>query len=167
MPELPKPFGAILLGIIAVFILIILYAVITGGGKSTGLGDIAAHAQEISRVSKLVQNQAEDQSTKSLAATTAASLDSDIAQFQSYLKSNGGKKISVKSLAIYKKTSVDADVQNASQNKTIATYYKTYLKDNLTPYQTSLKTAFDSGNSKLKPILTTSYNNAQTILDSL
>lgn len=167
MPNLPKPFGAILLGVLGIFVLIIVYALFTGGGKSSGLGDIAARAQEISRVSKLVVDQSKDPATTSLATTVGASMNSDIGQIQNYLTKNGGKKLGVKSLAIHKKSSTDNDVQGAAQNGTIAAYYKTYLQDNLTSYQASLKTAYNSGSAKVKPILSSAYDSAQIILSSL
>lgn len=167
LPNLPKPFGLILPAIFGLFIIVIIYAVLTGGSKSTGLGDIAARAQEISRVSLLVQNQASDPTVQSLAATTANSMNSDVAQIQSYLTKNGGKKIGSKSLAIYKKTSTDSEVQNSVQSGSIGTYYKSYLKENLSAYQSSLKKVYDSGNVKAKPMLNSSYISAQNILNSL
>src|SRR3989344_8800415 len=66
---MPKPAKIVLAAVGVLFVLVILYAVFFGG-KTTNtdqLTSVMARAQEISRVSALVQQQAKDASTKDLA----------------------------------------------------------------------------------------------------
>ena len=140
-PNLPKPIAIGLLVVILLFLLIIVYALLTRSSSPSGLATVAARAQEISRVSALVQQQATDTNLQSLAATTQTTMNSDVAQIQNYLTSSGGKKISSGALALDKDSSVDSQVQSAAQTGSLASFYNKYLKDNVATYQTDLQTA--------------------------
>lgn len=167
-PKLPKPLGMILALVLGLFVVIVIYGLLSGGStKSTGLAGIASEAQEISRVSGLVVQATTDPSLKSLAATTQTSMSSDVAQIQDYLVKNGSKKLNAAALAAKKNSTTDTSVTTENQNNTLATFYKAYLKDKLTTYQADLQATYSSSGAKAKVLLAASYQSSKTLLGSL
>ncbi len=168
LPPMPKPLAISVVAVVGLFLIIIIYSLLTGGGdKTSGFAGIAARAQEISRVSELVNQASDDPTVKSLALTSETTMKSAVAQIQSYLTKNGAGKISPATLATYKKTTTDTEVTSADQNNTLASYYKSYLKDALATYQTGIQTTYDSASSKAKPVLSGIYQSAQTLSTGL
>lgn len=165
--NLPKP---ILIGLAAVFgffLIIILLSLL--GGRGSGTSDkylrVMARAQEIARVSDLVSAKSASSDTKSLAITVSTSLNSEQNQLGAYLKS-AHLKYSSKSLAIYLNKNTDASLNAAAQNNSLDQTYFGYLKTQLSAYQSSIRTAYQSAGQAAKPILYSFLASVQTIMAS-
>jgi hypothetical protein len=128
--------------------------------------DVVARAQEITRVSDSVSKKARDLNTANLASTTSASLTSEEEQLITYLKKSH-KKVSAKDTAIYASKKTDDEIQSADQNNRLSAYYVSYVKKNLTDYQASIKTAYNTaGGPILKATLNEFSKSNQIILNT-
>lgn len=164
--SLPKPL--LIVAGAAILILIIIIWSSLSSGKSTDntkVVEAMARAQEISRVSQLVEGQSKDSNTQALAATVQTTLSSQQAQLNSYLKDHK-KKVGDKELAIYKDSGTDGQLQSAALNNSLELTYATYLKNNLAAYNSSLSTAYSSASGSLKSLLGDAYRSNQVILGS-
>ena len=168
LPNLPKPILWTIGAVIAVILLVIVYSIIKNSGAPNPQPYIntAGRAQEISRVSSEVDNLTKDENTKNLATTTAASLSSQSDQIVDYAKSIK-LKISNASLAAFKDTSIDDQLQSAVTSDSLPAVYEDYLKKQLTTYKTDLQTAFQTAGPRGKAMLQSAYNSADVILNSL
>ena len=169
LPKLPKPFGTILVIVFVIFLLIIIIAVAFRGGSGGNqpLTDAMARAQEISRVSSLVQQAAPDSQTKDLAVTVQGSLGSEEAQFNNYIQKSGGKKVNLAKLTTDQNSNSDAQVKTAAQNNNLGQFYTAYLKNGLATYKSLLQTAYTSAKGDGKTTLSNAYNSIQVILNSI
>jgi hypothetical protein len=154
-----------------VFILIIGIVVISSLSKNTGPSDqviaIIGTGQEIVRVNDLVAQQTKDPGTLSIAATSSAAINSELAQFNGYIANNGAKynpKLLAKMLATYTNSKTDADLANAEQNNALDATYYTYLKEGLTKYQSKLQAVANNSSPTLKPIVKESLTSTQNLL---
>lgn len=168
---LPGPAGParnILIAVLAVFLVVLLAALLLGGrsGSTQPIINVMARNQEISRVSTLVGQQSKDPTTQALVSTVNSSLGSDKARLAGYLKSSK-QKYDTKSLAADLNKNTDSQMQAAAQNGTLDTAYKTYLKSGLGSYKSDLQTAYTSAGSNASQILTTAFSSTQVILDTL
>lgn len=163
----PKPAKIALMIIGALFILVIIYATFFGGKASNAdqLTAVAARAQEIVRVSTLVQTAAQNADTKGLAATTSETLASQEQQLKSYLKSNK-IKVNTKKLAAKLDKTSDTALTTALQNNNYDQAYFDYLKTNLASYQTDMNTANKGAGKKAQAILRAAYQSVQTLLSA-
>ncbi len=162
---MPKPAKIALAAIGVIFIFVILYALFFGG-KATDteqLISIMARAQEIARVSTLAQQQSTSPDTKDLATTTETTLTSQKGQLQTYLK---GQKVKVdaKKLAAGLDKDTDKQLATALQNNSYDQTYFSYLKTNLTSYQTALNIAYRDAGQNAQAILNSAYQSIQTLL---
>jgi hypothetical protein len=107
--------------------------------------DVIARGEEISRVSNEVTQKSRDLNTSNIAATTSVSMDSEGRQLLSYLGKNK-KKVNKKDLTLYFNKNTDAEIIAADQNNHLSEYYYSYLKKNLTDYESAIKTAYDTTN---------------------
>jgi hypothetical protein len=148
-------------------VLIIILSNIFGPKINTKqITDVAAHGQEISRVSILVSQKSRDLNTANLAATTSTVITSQQQQLFNYLKKNK-KNVAVKDVGIYLNKKTDADIQSAEQNNRLSEYYYSYLKKNLTDYQSAVKTAYDTASGpNLRSNLQEFYLSTKTILSA-
>lgn len=163
LPKLPKPLSTAVVVVLVLFLLIIIY-VVAFGSKSTSnapLVSVMTRAQEIDRVSALVTQAAQDDDTKSLAATVSSTLTSEQAQLTHYTG-----KLSANTLAADQNKTTDTQIQNTPPNN-LNQYYKSYLKTSLALYETSLSTAYKSAKASAKPILTSAFASTDTIVKSL
>lgn len=164
---LPRPVK-IILGISIALIVIILFYSLLFGNKTTGsdqLVGIMGRAQEIARVSDLVQKQSKDTNTLNLATTAEISMASDQAQLTSYLKKNH-QKFSSGQLLIYKDSNIDTQLQSAAQNNSVESFYISYLKKELGTYHSSLVSAFAGTGPNAKAILQSSDTSVETLLST-
>ena len=162
---MPKPAKIVLAAVGGLFVLVILYAVFFGG-KTTNtdqLTSVMARAQEISRVSALVQQQAKDASTKDLATTAEAVLSSQEQGLKSYL-SDRKVKVSSKKLAARLDKNTDDSLEKALQNNSYDQTYFSYLKTNLVTYQDELDATYKGSSKDLQPILSGQYQSIKTLL---
>lgn len=161
LPHMPKKLGIVIVGVIIFLVAVFAYSVISrGGGKPTNYADLAAQATELARVSALVAQTTQDSTTKSLATTTEAVMQSNTAQIQAFLKKNSAKTISQATLDANKKADTDTAVATADQNGSLPTYYKAYLKDKLSSYQATLKSDYASAPPKSKTFLSELYDSS-------
>jgi hypothetical protein len=130
-------------GAVIGILIIILSGILSPKVNTKEILDVAAQAQEISRVSAAVSDKSRDLNTANLASTTSTTLNSQEAELISYLKRNK-KKANPKNLAIYLSKQTDSEAETANQNNRLSEYYYSYLKKNLVQYEASIKTAYDT-----------------------
>jgi hypothetical protein len=164
LPQLPKVAWIIIFGSIGILFLIVFWALIFGnkGASKTKYVDSMARAQEIIRVSNLVETTSSDGATKALAATTQSSLTSNNTSLSNYLKKSG-VKVKPAQLGLYQDKSTDSAIQSAAQSNQLPQVYKKYLKTELANYETSLKNAHYKAPAKAKPILESAYDSADLL----
>ena len=164
---IPKPAKIILVAVVGLFLLVILYSLFFGGKTTNAdqLVGVAARAQEIARVSTLVQQQSANTDTKALASTTSASLSSQQKQLVIYLKSQG-IKTDTKKLASRLDKNTDAQLLAAQQNNNYDQTYFNYLKTNLAAYQNNINTVQKGVGKKAQTILSTANTSVQTLLSA-
>lgn len=162
---MPKPAKIILLAVAILLVFIIVYLVLFGGKttNSDQLISIMARAQEISRVSLLVQQQAKTADTKDLASTTETVLNSQSKELGSFL-SKARVKVDPKRLVARLDKTTDTALEKALQNNSHDQTYYSYLKTNLGTYQSELQGAYASAGQQLQPILSSDFESIQTIL---
>lgn len=163
LPKLPKPLSTVVVVILVLFLLIIIYVVAFGSKSTTSTPLVSAitRAQEINRVSALVTQAAQDDDTKSLAATVSSVLTSEQTQLTHFTG-----KLSTSALAANQNKTTDTQIQNTPPNN-LNQFYKGYLKINLALYETSLSTAYKSAKISAKPVLTDAFASTDTIIKSL
>jgi hypothetical protein len=170
LPSMGSPIKVALLivggGAVLGILIIVLSGLVRPKINTKEITNVAAKAEEISRVSTAVTDLSRDPNTANLASTTSLTLNSQETELTNYLKKNK-KKIKTKDLAIYLNKTTDTEVETANQNNRLSEYYYSYLKKNLTDYQAAVKTAYDTASG---PNLRTSLNefslSTQTILKS-
>lgn len=165
--SLPKPVVLIAGVSLALMIGIVSFSALFGGRVSNGtqLMDLMARSQEISRVSTLAGQQASSADTKALAMTANESLSSGKQQITKYLKAHK-IKIDVKKLNARLNKSTDAQLLSASQNNNYDQAYLSYLKTNLTDYNSALNTAYTGAPKELQATLKEAYSSNQQILSA-
>ncbi len=163
----PKPAKIVLVAIVSLLLLVILYSLFLGGKTTNAdqLVGMAAKAQEIARVSTLVQQQSTSTDTKGLASTTSETLSSQQKQLVIYLKSQG-VKASAKKLAARLDKNTDAQLLAAQQNNNYDQTYFKYLKTNLAAYQNDINTVQKGVSKKAQAILSTTNASVQTLLSA-
>ncbi len=161
----PKPAKIVLAAIAGLLLLVILYSLFLGGKTTNAdqLVSVAARAQEIARISTLVQQQSTSTDTKGLASTTSETLSSQQKQLVVYLKSQG-IKASTKKLAARLDKNTDAQLLAAQQNNNYDQTYFNYLKTNLAAYQNDINTVQKGVSKKAQAILSTTNASVQTLL---
>jgi hypothetical protein len=164
---LPRAAAVALVSTLGLFLIIILaHAVL--GGKTTNADALikaTARAQEVVRVSKLVEPLAHNSDTQGLVATTEAALTSDQTQITAYLK-RAKIKAGPKNLTIYLNKNTDAQMQAAGQNNSLDSAYASYLKQSLISYKADLQLAA-KGASKLRlQILNRAFQSTSTLLSA-
>jgi hypothetical protein len=168
IPRVNSPVKLAALIVVSGAVLGILIIVLSGlfGPKinTKEITNVAAKAQEISRVSTTVTDLSRDLNTANLASTTSTTLNSQETELINYLKKNK-KRANPKELAIYLNKQTDSELETANQNNKLSEYYYSYLKKNLSDYQVAVKTAYDTASG---PSLRTTLNeftlSTQTIL---
>jgi hypothetical protein len=169
IPNLPKPAKIGLAVIGAVFLLIIISSVLSNRNKGSTQPFVGALAQanEMLRVTTLVQQQLplQDPQTQTLAATLSSALNSDKHQITSYLVKNR-VKVSTAQLTADTDKSTDASLQTASQNNNLDSAYVNYLKGALAKYETDLQTAYKGAGPNGQKLLSGSFESARTLLNT-
>lgn len=164
---MPKPAKIALAVVGILFVLVVFYSIFFGG-KTTNtdqLIGVMARAQEISRVSALVQQQAKATNTKDLATMAEIILSSQKQELKSYL-SDRKVKADPKKLASRLDKNTDSSLEKALQNNSYDQTYLSYLKVNLGDYQNSLDTAYKGSSKNLQPILSEQYQSIKTLLSA-
>jgi hypothetical protein len=129
--------------------------------------DVAAQAQEISRVSASVAEKSHDLNTANLASTASTTLNSQEIELIDYLKGNK-KKANPKDLSIFLSKQTDSEVETANQNNRLSEYYYSYLKKNLGQYEASIKTAYNTASgANLRNSLQDFSKSTQVILSTM
>lgn len=164
--KMPKP-ALVLLGLGAILILILVIASISGGGSSGAqpLASATGRAQEISRISSLVQTQTKDPDTQSLAATAKVVLASEQSQFTSYLKDTG-TELSPSDLSIYQDKDTDTQLTQAIQENKLEETYRKYLKSSLGAYQADLENAGKTAGKNGQALIDAALKSTKIILSA-
>ena len=165
---LPKPMKILVIlgGLFVVAIIIVVVASSTGGSdNSQQMIAAAGRAQEIARVSTLVQTQSNDPNTQYLAATAQISLTSEQSQITAYLAKHG-IKVSTAQLNAYQNKNTDAQLSTAQQNNSLEKTYDAYLKTSLSTYQSELVTAGKGASQKTIALLNDAYFSSQVLLNA-
>jgi NAD(P)-dependent dehydrogenase (short-subunit alcohol dehydrogenase family) len=156
----------IILGILIVaFVLVVILAAVLRpkAGGAQDLVSISARAQEIVRVSTIVEPLAQNSDTQGLVATTKAALGSDQAQLAAYL-SKSGIKSNDKSLGAYFDKNAESLMQAAAQGGSLDTTYAGYLKKSLTAYKSALESTYPKASATAKDILGSAFESTETLL---
>ncbi|HXY18314.1 MAG TPA: hypothetical protein VEH48_02760 [Candidatus Nitrosopolaris sp.] len=166
--SLPGGSGAmkILFGLLGVLVIVIIFAVVAGGGGPSNaqqLVAVAGRAQEIARVSSLLQQQSNDPNTQYLAATAQIALTSEQYRITGYLKAHK-VKVSPAQLAAYQNKNTDSQLITAKQNNDLEETFDAYLKSSLEAYQASLQTASKGASKTVLPILQDANASTQVLL---
>jgi hypothetical protein len=167
--NMPKPVKMGLLGAIVLIVLILISALIFNhkSGADSPITELMAQAQEIARVSDVVNQEAQDSTVQTTASTVSAVLNSQEQQLGSYL-SGTGEKVDSKALAADQNTNTDAQLQTALQNNNLGSAYNNYLSQSLNSYKANLAKEYSSASSaNLRNILNDAAGSIQTILDNL
>lgn len=167
LATLPKPARIALTALGTLLVLVILYAVIFGGKttNSSQLTSVMASAQEIARVSALVQLGSQNTDTKDLASTAETVLSSQEQELRSYLKT-GKIKVDSKKLVAKLDKNTDKQLTAALQNNSYDQTYYNYLKTNLVAYLNDLDAASKGANKKAQAILSAANASVQTLLSA-
>jgi hypothetical protein len=162
--NMPKPM-LLLVGVVGILLIIVIFGVIFkgGGGNSQNLIAVAGRAQEIARISTLVQQQSQDPNTQYLAATTQITLASEQYQLTTYL-SKHNVKVSPAQLNAYQNKNTDTQLQTAAQNNNLGSTYDAYLKNNLATYQSDIRGAAKGASKSLLAILNSANTSAGVLL---
>jgi hypothetical protein len=157
----------VLFGAIALIILIPIISsiFIKSGVNSKELKNVLARDQEITRVSKIVEQKSNDQNTKNLASTTQVALVSEQAQLGGYL-SSVKVKVAPNDLRLYFDAKAESKILTSIQNNNLSTTYGIYLKNEIGKYQSALKAADVKAPNKAHVILQNGYTSSQAILSS-
>jgi hypothetical protein len=151
--------------VIGIFI-IILSGILSPKVNTKEILDVAAQAQEISRVSASVTDKSRDLNTANLASTTSTTLNSQEVELINYLKRNK-KKANPKNLAIYLSKQTDSEIETANQNNRLSEYYYSYLKKTLGQYEASIKSAYNTASgTNLRSSLQDFSKSTQVILST-
>jgi hypothetical protein len=168
LPDMPR---AVLFGggaVVAILLLILIFGLFFGK-KNTGTANIleaVGRGQEISRVTEVQSPNLKDPTTISLASTTQAALTSQQSELASWLAKHK-VKTDPKSLAIYKNSATDNQLQQAAQNNNLDSAYLSYLQKALSDYVATLSNAYRATSSpSAKVILKDSFNSTETLLSS-
>ena len=159
-----KPVLLILL-LVAVFIGVAAYLLLKSEPDPTPLKDAAARAQEITRVSKEVQQLSNDQKAQVLAKTAETMMTSQENGLVQYLNNNGFK-ISQSSLGIYYDKQTDSQLTMASQSKQLEVTYYDYLRTKILAYRAALKISTGEMTQQGKDLVNKYLDNTQTILNA-
>lgn len=170
-PKLGNSFKSRLLivagaGVLLIMIASILGAVLSRSGKGdiSGLKDIAAHQTELIRVAELGADKAQSTPIRSLAYTTKLSVTTQHQKLVAYLGTRGVELTEVE-LAAHHDDSVDEELETAAGNNRFDEAFNEVLNQELTDYNNSMKTAYQSATSeKSKALLAESYASSGTLL---
>ncbi len=154
------------LGVLLLVIASILGAVLSSAGKGDvrALKDIAARQVELIRVAELGADKAQSSPIRSLAYTTKLSVTTQHQKLVAYLGSRG-EKLSEAELAAHQRLSVDEELETAAANNRFDDAFSEILNEELTDYNNSMKSAYQSATSeKSKTLLAESYASSGTLL---
>lgn len=167
LPNLPRVALFGIIGAVVIIVLIIVFSFFSGrdGGSTQPIINVLARGQETLRVTESVQPQLQDPQTRALAATAAASLNSDKQQLESYLSKNRVKLNAAQLAADLDKTT-DTSMQTAAQNNSLDQTYVSYLKDALSRYETDLKAAYQKAGPNGRTILNGASISTTALLNS-
>jgi hypothetical protein len=129
-------------GIFVLALVVVIVSSISGksGGKWQAYINLNYRAQEIVRVSNIVDGESKDKNTLDIIATTEAALSSQQNEISAYLANNGAK-INPKLANPYQSTAIDNALTAAQQNNTLDSTYLKYLKEKLGLYDSEIKAA--------------------------
>lgn len=152
----------VLVGVIALIVIALIFSSLLSSGskeQQATLTKIAQQQTEMIRVGKIGETKARDPSTKNLATTTVASIQSDQATLLTHIKLNE------KQLGLQKNAKTDQLLTSAEQSNNFDAVFTENIHSQLSTYQKTLQQAFDQTSSKkLKDALTELFNNASTLL---
>lgn len=154
--------GAVL---VIVLVWFIFSSIFGGQGPATApLVSLAQKQNELVRISSDALNQATEQTTKNLAANVEASLQTDQTSLLAFLQKHG-TKVNPKVLAQTASKQTDSQLASAQTNGTYDHTYISIIQSQLTAYEQSLKSTFDSTtNPDERQLLSNEYANAQLLL---
>ncbi|OGL35236.1 hypothetical protein A3F65_04315 [Candidatus Saccharibacteria bacterium RIFCSPHIGHO2_12_FULL_47_16b] len=165
LPKMTWPMLVIVIGALLAILITIFGLAFRGSGNTEKIYSLISQTAEIVRVNSLATGQAKDADTKNLIVTASAALSSQQKQLQDYLSSKK-VKIDNKKIAPAASSDIDNKLKDALANNIYDQTYLNYLKGELTSYQNSLDTAYQSAGSELKSILSAAYGSTAVILSA-
>ncbi len=149
-----------------IIIIFIIYEAAKPASLTPQIANLAATQAEIVRVAVEASgsNNLNDQSTKNLAASVAASVGTEQNNLVALLAS-GGVKLSNKTLASKQNPATDQELNNASQSGNYDSTFVQIVQSELTGYNNQLASIYRlSKSQKLKSQLATDFSDAQLLL---
>ncbi len=155
------------LAILFIIIISLLYSVFFGGNKGVDqFKPIAQQQTELIRVATIGKQKASTTAAQNLAEMTVINLTSQQNDLVSYLAKQK-VKLSLKYLNQGKNTATDQDLATAETNGRFDDAFTQDIRDGLTKYQGSLKSAYNSAGKNGKAILNAQYSQTGLILSSI
>ncbi len=150
--------------IVLVVIALVAVAMLSPKGSTPGLTATAERQQEILRVASAAAQQASDQDTLNFIANVNLSVSSSKYQVVSYL-SKHGVKLDTKTLALDYSSQTDTTLKAAQSAGTYNSAVVQNLVDQLTTYQSLLRSTYQQTTNKTaKALLQTSFASADKLL---
>lgn len=164
LPNMPKP-ALIGVGVIVFLIIITVVGILARGGPGNTelLYGSVGQAQEISRVSTLVETDSKDPDMQSLAATTKVVMASSQSQLTDYLN-RAGVKVDPKVLLQYQDKQIDNELKKSMLENKLEQTYASYLKTALEKYLSNLKQAYPSLGDNGKSLVSEVFDSGSTLL---
>mgnify|MGYP007083597512 CR=1 FL=1 len=168
LPGGPK-IKMVILGLGIVTVVIVLLAIILGvfsSGDATteALVKISQQQTEIIRIATDGNKKAGSEKTRKLASMTSMTIATDQQNMLSYLAKQK-RKVKPKELNLLVDKKTDTKLAAASSNGRYDEVFTQILLEQLTQYQTALKSNFNSVGDKGKDVLNKSYDNVTLIIN--
>jgi hypothetical protein len=149
---------------IVIILLVVIISLFSGGDSTTeALVKIAQQQNEIVRVSEEGAKKAGGEKTKKLATTVNLTVTTDQNSMVAYLAKQK-RKVKPKELKLLTNKKTDAELAAASSNGRFDEVFTQIMLEELTEYQASLKSSYNSVGTKGKDVVNKSYENVTLIL---
>jgi len=158
-------------GLLVLLILfLIIKGVLSGGGNTDALINVAQDQQEIIHVTTNATGNTQtglSTTNQNFAVTAQASLTSDQQQLITYL-ANNGHKVKDKTLSLKISADLDQQLQTAATNSTYDSTFKQTMQNLLSDYQQALRTAYQQTTGpKGRALLSDQFNASKLLLQQL
>ena len=147
-------------GGVLLILIVLVFALLSGGNKSPGLLEIAQTQQELIRVSEIGVQKAGSQNARNLAVSTDFTIRSSQKDMLSRLK-----KVKPKVLDIKQNKKTDDLLTEAALNNRFDETFEKVIQQQLVEYQKLLKSTYDgTSNQKLQNILNGDFTSAGLLI---
>jgi hypothetical protein len=156
-------------GIVGLLFVVFFVALLfKGGGSAANLTSVAQTQTEIVRVATEGSNSAATTANQNMAINVELTLTSQLQTLQNFLKSNGSKELSQKTLNLKKNATTDTQLTTAQQDSTYDVVFAKIMQTDLSNYLSELKTAYNADKGpKTRAMLSTDYTQAAELYEQI